>query len=102
MTKPLLALLSATALLAACATSKPEASADTTAEAAPATCKADAADAYIGKAGDADTIDAVRKATGSTLVRALRPGDAATMDYRVERVNIYLDASGNIEKIGCG
>lgn len=97
MTKPLLALLSATALLAACATSKPEASAD-----APAVCKAEAADAYIGKAGDAVAVEAVRKATGSTLVRALKPGEAATMDYRVERVNVMLDAAGNIEKITCG
>lgn len=98
MTKPMLALLSAAALLAGCATAKPDAATD----AAPAACNADAANSYVGQAGTEATIEAVRKATGATLVRPLKPGQAATMDYRVERVNVFLDAAGNIEKIGCG
>ncbi len=88
-------LLSPLLLLAACA-SQP--TADTT----PAACNADAAKQYVGQPATDATIEAVRAATGSTLVRSLKPGQAATMDYRVERVNVLQDAAGTIEKITCG
>jgi hypothetical protein len=35
-------------------------------------------------------------------VRILRPGTAMTMDYRAERMNIYIDADEKIEKLTCG
>ena len=40
---------------------------------------------------------ALRKATGATLVRSLKPGQAATMDYRAERVNVVQDAAGSAD-----
>ena len=92
--RPLL-LLPALLSLAACAT--------------PATpppmqgrCNAEAANAYIGKAADAGTVDAARKAAGAERVRTLKPGQMVTMEYLEGRLNLYLDASGKIERIGCG
>lgn len=38
----------------------------------------------------------------SPKVRHIRPGDAVTEDYRVERLNIYVDSADVIEKINCG
>lgn len=38
----------------------------------------------------------------SPKVRHIRPGDAVTEDYRVERLNIHVDGAGVIEKIDCG
>ena len=35
-------------------------------------------------------------------MRSIKPGQAVTMDYREDRVNVYQDASGNIERISCG
>ena len=34
--------------------------------------------------------------------RVIRPGDAVTMDYRPDRLNVYLDADDVIERIVCG
>ena len=81
--------------LAACATPQ---------QAAPPAgqCNADAANAYVGKAADADNIEAARKAAGAQRVRTLQHGQAVTMEYLEGRLNLYLDASGTIERIGCG
>jgi hypothetical protein len=34
--------------------------------------------------------------------RGIRPGQAVTLDYRVDRLNIYTDAKGSIERFTCG
>ena len=47
-------------------------------------------------------VEAARKDAGAELVRVLKPNQPMTMDYRVERLNLYLDANGNIERIACG
>jgi len=80
--------------LAACAT----------AEAPPLAgqCNADAASAYLGKAADATTIEAARKSASAERVRTIKPGQAVTMEYLEGRLNLYLDANGKIERIGCG
>ena len=51
---------------------------------------------------DADNIEAARKAAGAQRVRTLQHGQAVTMEYLEGRLNLYLDASGTIERIGCG
>ena len=38
----------------------------------------------------------------STDVRVIRPGTSVTMDYREDRLNIYLNRLGVIEKVACG
>ena len=38
----------------------------------------------------------------SPKVRHIRPGDAVTEDFRIERLNIYVDSTDMIEKINCG
>ncbi len=35
-------------------------------------------------------------------VRLLRPGDAATMDHRPERINFLIDGNERIARITCG
>lgn len=89
-----LLLVPAMLSLAACAT----------AEAPPVggQCDADAANPYLGKAADAATIEAARKAAGAERVRTIKPGQMVTMEYLEGRLNLYLDANGNIERIACG
>ena len=65
-------------------------------------CTAEAAQAWIGKPASETNLEAVRAATGAAALRALKPGDAMTMDYRTDRVNVVQDANGAIEKISCG
>lgn len=38
----------------------------------------------------------------SPRVRHIRPGDAVTEDFRIERLNIYVTSTDIIEKINCG
>ena len=75
-----------------------------TAEAPPVAgqCNAEAANMHVGKAADTATIEAARKTAGAERVRTIKPGQAVTMEYLAGRLNLYLDASGNIERIGCG
>ena len=35
-------------------------------------------------------------------VRVIPPNSAVTMDYRADRLNVDLDAQGNITRIWCG
>lgn len=87
--------LSATALLlSACATpaTPPTASA----------CNAGAIQPYVGQVATPAVVDAARKSAGAELVRALKPNDAATMDYRAERINILVDDANKIVSATCG
>ena len=90
--------LTALLLLAACA-SQPSNHAATPSAGA---CDADAAQAWIGKPATEANVDAAFKASGAKTLRALKPGQPMTMDYRIDRVNVLQDAAGNIEKISCG
>lgn len=94
--RPLL-MLPALFALAACA-SQPQ----DEAVASGGTCNAEPAQSYIGKPADAANVQAAFKASGAKSLRSLKPGEAMTMDYREDRVNILQDASGNIERISCG
>ena len=90
----LLTLPAAALLLAACTTTAtpPPASA----------CNADAIKAYIGQSATPAVIEAARKAAGAGLVRALKPNQPATLDYRVERINILVDDDNKILSATCG
>jgi hypothetical protein len=90
--------LPALLLLAACASQPSDQAAPPSAGA----CDADAAQAWIGKPATEANVDAAFKASGAKTLRALKPGQPMTMDYRIDRVNVLQDAAGNIEKISCG
>ena len=92
-----LAVLPAVLWLAACAGHPTD-----PAPPVPGACNAEAAQAWIGKPATDANLDAVRAATGARSLRALKPVDAMTMDYRADRVNVVQDANGAIEKISCG
>ena len=66
------------------------------------TCNAEPAQSHVGKPATDANVQAAFKASGAKTLRALTPGQAMTMDYREDRVNIVQDASGNIERISCG
>lgn len=40
--------------------------------------------------------------TNSRTARVLRPGDAATMDFREDRLNIQVDENGRVSGLRCG
>ena len=65
-------------------------------------CVADAATWAIGKGVSDDIVERVRVDTNSKTVRVIRPGQAVTMDYRVDRVNIKLNERDAIVGVSCG
>ncbi|MBS0478892.1 MAG: hypothetical protein JSR79_06285 [Proteobacteria bacterium] len=56
----------------------------------------------INKVATVALADEALKRSGATTSRAIGPGQAVTMDYRVDRLNIYLDAKGKVERFTCG
>lgn len=66
------------------------------------TCDATLAAWAIGKAPDDATVAKIIADTHSRNARVVKPGQPMTMDYRQDRVNVMLDASGKIEQLTCG
>jgi hypothetical protein len=65
-------------------------------------CNADSLGNLVGRPANSDLgADAMRRSNSRTI-RWLRPNDAATMDFRQDRLNIHLDARNNVERFACG
>ena len=57
---------------------------------------------FVGRDFHDVTREGIQRSTNSRIARVLRPGDAATMDYRVDRLNILVDDAGLIAGLRCG
>ena len=65
-------------------------------------CNADGQQDLVGRPATAELgAEALRRSHSRTL-RWIRPGDAVTMDYSPQRLNINLDAQGRVERFNCG
>ncbi len=65
-------------------------------------CEAEPVQDRIGRSATAELgADALAR-SHSRALRWIRPGDAGTMDLREDRLNISLDAQGNVDRISCG
>ncbi len=86
-------------LLAACAdTSIPE-DVDATPEAAPvdlAFCQGESFADSVGQPVSVIQADLPERA------RVLGPDDIATQDYRIDRLNVYVNGAGVIQRLTCG
>lgn len=65
-------------------------------------CNAGAVQSFVGRAATDDVVNAARSTAGAKLLRVIKPGQAVTMDFRAERLNLYLDNAGAIERVSCG
>lgn len=65
-------------------------------------CEISGTEQFIGKTGTSQTGDAIKHASHAAVLRWAPPGYAMTMDYREDRVTVYLDQAGKITKINCG
>lgn len=87
-------LLSALALLASACAPQPSVSPNARAE-------ADAADACGARAMSGTVGVNIAAATFPAGTRVIRPGAMVTEDFRPERLNVLVDANGNITGFGC-
>lgn len=65
-------------------------------------CDADAAKALIGRKMSDEAGQKARALAGAGMVRWVRPGQAVTLDYRTDRLNIMLDDKDRIASLSCG
>ena len=65
-------------------------------------CDAERARWAIGRAATEEVVEEVRAATQSRDVRVIHPGQAVTMDFRGDRVNIHVNERNAITSITCG
>jgi hypothetical protein len=95
------------ALLAGACVAVPDPNAEEEAPAAAAPSVAGRCDAtritpLIGQPVSAANMEEAKRLTGAKTVRALRPGDIVTMEYREDRLNLRLDGKDRIEGASCG
>lgn len=90
------------AVLAGCSSLEtPEAAAPQPAE-PHAGCQAEALPGLLGKPATAERVEQARQQTGAKTVRVLAPGDAVTLDYDSQRLNIDIDEAELIQRVSCG
>lgn len=65
-------------------------------------CDAEVVKDVVGKAYTEALGEDARVQSGSRSLRVMRPGQAMTMDYRIDRLNLELDASGKVTSARCG
>ncbi len=65
-------------------------------------CDATRAQSLIGRQADAALGQEALERTGARTLRWIRPGQAVTMDYSPQRLNIKLDANDRAEGFSCG
>ena len=65
-------------------------------------CDASRAQGLVGQQATAEIGARALDLTAARTIRWIRPGQAVTMDYREDRLNIALDARNRIEQVTCG
>jgi hypothetical protein len=65
-------------------------------------CEEAGTDVFVGKAGTSQTGGAIKRVSHAAVLRWAPPGVMLTMDYREDRVTVWLDPSRKITKIRCG
>lgn len=65
-------------------------------------CDAQPAQTLIGSQATAALAAEAQRLSGAETVRWLQPGQAVTMEYRYDRLNILLDKDNKVESINCG
>ena len=65
-------------------------------------CDASALSGWAGRAWTESMRAEALRLSGARAARVIRPGDAVTMDYREDRLNVHLTGEERIERLACG
>lgn len=65
-------------------------------------CDAAPAQWAVGKTNTIQHVEEARRRSGALMARVLRPGQAVTMEFNQERLNLTVDATGRVTKVSCG
>ena len=67
-----------------------------------ADCGAERVQDRVGREYSEALEASIRQQSGAASLRVIRPGEAVTLDYRADRLNVRLDDDDVISEIGCG
>ena len=95
-------LMLAPALLAACSTAPAPADTPVHGVTPGHKCESAGTDQFIGQAGTSETGAAIKRVSNAAVLRWAPPGVMLTMDFREDRVTVWLDAANKVTKIRCG
>lgn len=56
----------------------------------------------VGQKAGEQVMKKVWQQSGAGLIRPIAPGQAVTMDFRQDRINVHLDAGNTITRLDCG
>ena len=94
-----LAAMAIIAITAACAQTPADAETPAKGE---GSCNAAKAQQLVGRTVTAAVERAARRLSGARTVRVIPNDGVVTMDYREDRLNLYLDGVRKVERISCG
>jgi hypothetical protein len=66
------------------------------------TCKADGTDQFVGQTRSDAVEKQIKDVSNAAVLRWAPPGVMLTMDYRADRVTVWLDSADKITKVRCG
>ena len=93
--------LMAPALLTACATA-PAAEPRPPAGQSDYVCRSEGLGAFAGRAASAELGAEILRVSGARHLRWVRPGMMVTMEFREDRVTVWLAAGNRVERVSCG
>ena len=85
--------------LAACTIAQSDATAVGTAG---GTCRPQPLAQFVGQPSSQELGARILAASGARVIRWVPKGGVVTMDYREDRVTVYLDGSNRVERASCG
>jgi Peptidase inhibitor I78 family len=65
-------------------------------------CRNEALAAYAGREASAAVGAEILRVSGARVLRWVQPGMMVTMDFRADRVTVWLAAGNRIERVNCG
>jgi hypothetical protein len=65
-------------------------------------CDVAGTEQFVGKQGTSESGAAIKRVSHAAVLRWAPPGVMLTMDYREDRVTVWLDSSRKITQIKCG
>lgn len=86
-------------LLAACATVGPEAP---VARTGAGVCSNDALPPFVGQPATAELGARMIAVSGARTLQWVAAGSMVTMDFRADRVRVYLDEQNRVQRVSCG
>lgn len=65
-------------------------------------CDAAKAQYAVGRPFSDALLEEARSRSGARIARILRPGQAITLEHNLQRLNLELDANGQVTRARCG